>query len=86
MTVLLPTHRDGAPGVATSAGNGPARPRRAAAVLATLVTAASLAGCGTLASRPASDSATSMGAQASESGVTIFGTVDMGVGAVRSSR
>ncbi len=57
----------------------------AAGVLASAVLAV-LTGCGTVAPRPANDPATGTGAQAGESGVTVFGTIDMGVGGVRSSR
>ncbi|WP_208910180.1 hypothetical protein [Paracidovorax avenae] len=57
----------------------------AAGVLACAVVAV-LTGCGTVAPRPANDPATGTGAQAGESGVTVFGTIDTGVGAVRSSR
>ncbi len=49
---------------------------------AALACAALLAGCETTASRPS----TAEGSQAGESGVTVFGTIDTGVGAVRSSR
>ncbi|ADX48437.1 hypothetical protein Acav_4555 [Paracidovorax avenae ATCC 19860] len=61
-------------------------PPRAWAAAALLAASAALAGCGTVASRPANDPATGTGAQAGESGVTVFGTIDTGVGAVRSSR
>ncbi len=62
---------------------GRARCAGAAALLACCAVLA-LGGCGTVASRPSNDPATST--QAGESGVTVFGTVDMGVGGVRSSR
>lgn len=63
----------------------PGRARRAgAAALLACCAALALSGCGTIASRPSNDPATST--QASESGVTVFGTVDVGVGGVRSSR
>ncbi|AVS76042.1 hypothetical protein [Paracidovorax cattleyae] len=61
-------------------------PTRAWVVAALLATSAALAGCDTVASRPANDPATGTGAQSGESGVTVFGTIDTGVGAVRSSR
>ncbi len=63
-----------------SAANG-GRCRAAAAVLLACAALAS-GGCGTLDSRPA----TGNGSQAGESGVTVFGTVDVGVGGVRSSK
>ncbi|WP_343590057.1 hypothetical protein [Paracidovorax wautersii] len=74
---------------ATTAREGqpqaPGRARRAgAAALLACCAALALSGCGTIASRPSNDPATST--QASESGVTVFGTVDVGVGGVRSSR
>ncbi len=66
------------------------RQRRPAAAIAAGVLACAvmtiLTGCGTVAPRPANDPATGTGAQAGESGVTVFGTIDMGVGGVRSSR
>lgn len=61
-------------------------PTRAWAAAALLAASAALAGCDTVASRPANDPATGTGAQSGESGVTVFGTIDTGVGAVRSSR
>lgn len=60
--------------------------KRALAVAILLASSAALAGCDTVASRPANDPATGTGAQSGESGVTVFGTIDTGVGAVRSSR
>ncbi|MDT0136818.1 hypothetical protein [Acidovorax sp. PRC11] len=57
---------------------------RYAALLVACCAVLALGGCGTVASRPSNDPATST--QAGESGVTVFGTVDMGVGGVRSSR
>ncbi len=77
--------------VVTSSAQAPRRPRFAFSVaggrVALLACAlAMLGGCGTLAPRPASDPATGTGAQSGESGVTVFGTIDMGAGAVRSSR
>ncbi len=77
--------------VVTSSAQAPRRPRSALSVTvgrAALVACAVviLGGCGTVAPRPANDPATGTGAQSGESGVTVFGTIDMGAGAVRSSR
>ncbi|XDF35259.1 hypothetical protein RBH89_24145 [Paracidovorax avenae] len=61
-------------------------PTRAWPAAFLLAASAALAGCDTVPSRPANDPATGTGAQSGESGVTVFGTIDTGVGAVRSSR
>ncbi len=92
ITATTATTGEGRPAPSSSAATAregrpqaPGRARRAgaAALLACCATLA-LSGCGTVASRPSNDPATST--QASESGVTVFGTVDAGVGGVRSSR
>ena len=59
--------------------------RPAGTVLAALVAAAVLSGCGALASsaRPANDEATGT-RQSAPSGVTVYGDIDMGVSSVRS--
>ncbi len=46
------------------------------------VAAAALAGCGT--ATPRSDMKDDLNSQKGESGVTVFGTIDMGVGVQRS--
>ncbi len=95
MTTITPTTTttgEGRPAPSSSAATAregrpqaPGRARRAgAAALLACCAALALSGCGTVASRPSNDPATST--QASESGVTVFGTVDVGVGGVRSSR
>jgi len=67
----------------TTVASGAARGHRGALLTAALVAcAALLAGCETTAARPSA----AEGSQAGESGVTVFGTIDTGVGAVRSSR
>ncbi|CAM4177043.1 hypothetical protein [Paracidovorax anthurii] len=58
--------------------------RTARILLATLACTAALAGCGATAGKSArSDDQNS---QQGESGITVFGTIDAGVGSVRSSR
>jgi N-methylhydantoinase B/oxoprolinase/acetone carboxylase alpha subunit len=66
--------------------SAPTRAWTAAVLLAASAASAALAGCDTVPSRPANDLATGTDAQSGESGVTVFGTIDTGVGAVRSSR
>lgn len=84
MTITTPATDKGhrAPSAAGQ-HQAPGRARYAALLVACCAVLA-LGGCGTVASRPSNDPATST--QAGESGVTVFGTVDMGVGGVRSSR
>ncbi len=94
MTTITATTGEGRPAPSSSSSaataregrpQAPGRARRAgAAALLACCAALALSGCGTVASRPSNDPATST--QASESGVTVFGTVDVGVGGVRSSR
>lgn len=95
MTTITMTTGEGRPAPSSSSSSAataregqpqaPGRARRAGtAALLACCAALALSGCGTIASRPSNDPATST--QASESGVTVFGTVDVGVGGVRSSR
>lgn len=92
ITATTTTTGEGRPAPSSSAATAregrpqaPGRARRAgAAALLACCAALALSGCGTVASRPSNDPATST--QASESGVTVFGTVDVGVGGVRSSK
>lgn len=51
-------------------------------LIALLACAAALAGCGT--ATPRSDMKDDLNSQKGESGVTLFGTIDMGVGVQRS--
>ncbi|BFO57904.1 hypothetical protein [Acidovorax sacchari] len=67
-------------------GHASAPTRVWAAAVLLVAASAALAGCDTVPSRPANDPATGTGAQSGESGVTVFGTIDTGVGAVKSSR
>ncbi|MDA8523531.1 hypothetical protein [Acidovorax sp. NCPPB 4044] len=58
--------------------------KTARTLLSTLACAAALAGCGATAGKSAHTD--DLNSQKGESGVTVFGTVDAGVGSVRSSR